>query len=132
MVVWKRFVMLLALAVGAAACASSPGPQAGTPRGSANLITEAELAQYGAQPVRQAIQRLRPNMLRTRGTSSINQRSADVIVVYMGTTRMGSLEVLDQITTNDVREVRYLDAADASQRYGIGHTSGAIVLVPKT
>lgn len=123
--------LLAVLVLVAAACASSSGPRAGAGTSNPDVITEAELAQFGTQPVRQAIERLRPRFLRTRGPSSITRADADVIVVYMGNTRMGSLEFLDQITTNQLLEVRYLNATDASQRFGTNHTSGAIILVPR-
>lgn len=127
---FKRSLVAIVLLL-AAACASASGPRSAGASGTRDVITEAELQEFGAQPLRQAIQRLRPQFLRTRGPSSITMQSADVIVVYMGNTRMGGLEVLDQITTSDVREVRYMSPTDATQRFGINHTSGAIILVPR-
>lgn len=123
--------LLAVLVLFAAACASSSGPRTTSGTGDPDVITEAELARFSTQPVRQAIERLRPRFLRTRGPSSITRADADVIVVYMGNTRMGSLEFLDQITTSEIREVRYLNATDASQRFGTNHTSGAIILIPR-
>ena len=124
-------IILFAFLVVAAACAAGPGPAAGAPRSDPDLITEQELARYPSVSVRQAIERLRPRFLRTRGPTSLSNPAADRIVVYLGDTRMGSLEFLDQIMTGDILEVRYLSAPDATQRYGTGHTAGAIVLRPR-
>ena len=115
----------------AAACASSSGPTRASARPNPEVIAEAELAEYANTPVRQTIQRLRPQFLRSRGASSINRMSVDVIAVYLGSSRMGGPEVLDQVRTGDVREIRYLSPSDATQRFGLNHTAGAIVLVPR-
>ena len=124
-------IILFAFMVAAAACAAGPGPAGGASRGDPDVITGQELARYPSVSVRQAIERLRPRFLRTRGPTSLSNPSADRIVVYLGDTRMGSLEFLDQIMTSDILEVRYLSAPDATQRYGTGHTAGAIVLKPR-
>lgn len=128
-----RLKLLLAFAfvLLAAACAGGPAPSGSATREDPDVITEADLMRYGSVPVRQAILRLRPRFLRTRGPSSIHDTSADRIVVYLGDTRMGSIEFLDQIMTNELREVRYLSAPDATQRYGAGHSAGAIILIPR-
>lgn len=123
-------LLLLALIAIAASCASSPAQRAVT-SADPNVILEAELAAYNEQPVQQAIQRLRPQFLRNRGASSINRADIDIVVVYLGSTRMGGPEVLNQIRTADVKEIRYLNPSDASQRYGLNHSAGAIVLVPR-
>lgn len=121
---------LFALVAVLSACASTPAQRTS---GSAdpNVILEAELATYADRPVVQAIQRLRPQFLRTRGVSSVNRTAVDVVVVYLGGTRMGGPEALEQIRTADVREIRYLSPSDASQRFGLNHSNGAIILTPK-
>ena len=80
----------------------------------------------------QAVQRLRPNFLQTRGgaTSSITQGPQDV-VVYVDQTRMGGPNTLAQIPITDVKEIQYLNGTDATQRYGTGHGSGVIIVVRK-
>lgn len=126
----KRIILFMVVAF-ATACATGPGPSAGATRSNPDVITEQELARYPSVSVRQAIERLRPRFLRTRGPTSLTNPAADRIVVYHGDTRMGGLEFLDQIMTGDIVEVRYLSAPDATQRYGTGHTAGAIILKPR-
>ena len=80
----------------------------------------------------QAVQRLRPNFLQTRGgaSSSITQGPQDV-VVYVDQTRMGGPSTLAQIPITDVKEIQYLNGTDATQRYGTGHGSGVIIVIRK-
>ena len=139
----RSIIFLTALAsIGAAGCASSPsGSTTGaqqsaqpTParRGSRDRITSDELATVDAQNALQAIQRLRPSFLQTRGggSSSLTQGAQDV-VVYVDQTRMGGPSTLAQIQITDVKEIQYLNASDATQRYGTGHSAGAIVVIRK-
>lgn len=125
----QRFVLFSLVAL-LAGCASSPS-QRSAASADPNVILEAELGGYADRPVLQAIQRLRPQFLRSRGVSSVNRTEVDVVVVYLGGTRMGGPDALGQIRTADVREIRYLSPADASQRYGLNHSAGAIILTPK-
>jgi hypothetical protein len=129
-------VVLVAVAPG---CASSPASasssaqqQASRPRGSRDRITADELATIDVQNALQAVQRLRPNFLQTRGgaSSSITQGPQDV-VVYVDQTRMGGPSTLAQIPITDVKEIQYLNGTDATQRYGTGHGSGAIIVLRK-
>ena len=98
--------------------------------GSRDVITSEELNGIDVQNAYQAVQRLRPNFLQTRGNVSITQ-GAQPVVVYVDETRMGGPSALQQIPIAEVKEIRYLNSSDATQRYGTGHTSGAIVVLRK-
>ena len=137
----RSFIVLFTLAA-AAGCASSPGGSSTTGaaassspnrvRGSRDRITAEELATIDVQNALQAVQRLRPNFLQTRGagSSSITQGPQD-IVVYVDQTRMGGPGTLSQIPITEVKEIQYLNATDATQRFGTGHGAGAIIVVRK-
>jgi len=127
--------------VGAFGCASSPAgtpgatQQASSPsrsRSSRDLITSEELAKLDVQNALDAVRRLRPNFLQTHGglSSSITQGPQDV-VVYVDNTKMGGPASLAQIPITDVKEIQYLNGPDATQRYGTGHGSGAIIVIRK-
>ncbi|HYD51204.1 MAG TPA: hypothetical protein VEA99_01205 [Gemmatimonadaceae bacterium] len=122
----RRFFLPLALAA-LSACASG-GSTTATPRRSADLITAEELAQTDTPNLLYAVQRLRPNWLRSRGQVSINTPGAGEPVVYIDDTRLGAIGTLEQIIPSEVREVRRLNAAEATNRYGTGHAGGAIVV----
>lgn len=124
-----RHILLAVLVMGGAACAST-GARA-TPTRSPDVITAAELGAQSGGSARQVIERLRPRFLRVRGPTSLSNPDADRIVVYVDNSRMGGVEVLDQIQADDIAEIRYLSAPDATSRYGIGHSAGAILITRK-
>jgi hypothetical protein len=140
-----RTLLIGAALAGVAGCASSgTAGQAGEPqtttvsapvprqRKDPNVITEAELASRPTLTARQAIEQLRPQFLRTRGTTTLgNAQTADVIWVYVDGTRMGTLEVLNNVGVHEIREIRYLSPSEATNRYGTGHVQGAILITRK-
>lgn len=108
--------------------------QAGTPTASArrseNLITADELSKSTAQNVYQAVQILRPGWLRARARTSMGSggAAAEGLWVYMGSTRYGGIDALQQLPLSGIVEIRYLDPSEATNRFGTGHTFGAIVI----
>jgi hypothetical protein len=109
---------------------SSPAPV--RQRKDPNVITEAELSSRSTLTARQAIEQLRPQFLRIRGTTTLgNAQTGDVIWVYVDGTRMGQLDVLHNIGVHEVREIRYLNPSEATNRYGTGHVQGAILVTRK-
>jgi hypothetical protein len=127
---------------GVLGCASSGSTtaQAGEPQTTAapaptrqrkdpTVITEQEISTRPTLTARQVIEQLRPQFLRVRGTTTLgNAATQDVIWVYVDGTRHGNLEVLSNISANEVREIRYLSPAEATNRYGTGHVQGAILI----
>jgi len=139
----RPFCLLAALVIGAVpGCASSSAGSSGSsqqassggsrPSHSRDRITADELANIDVQNALQAVQRLRPNFLQSRGgaSASITQGPQDV-VVYVDQTRMGGPSTLAQISIADVKEIQWLSGTDATQRFGTGHGSGAIIVIRK-
>ncbi len=139
-----RTLILTATLIGGSACASSGSTrQAGEPQTSAvsapvrprrdpNVITAEEIASRPTLSARQIIEQLRPQFLRVRGTTTLgNAQTQDVIWVYVDGTRMGTLDVLNNIGAHEVREIRYLNPSEATNRYGTGHVQGAIMVTRK-
>jgi hypothetical protein len=134
MTYWRHAMVLSALVISVSSCASSSG--SGTSptdkvavRRNANVITAQELSQTGESNVYQAIEELRPQWVRGRSRASMREggQSADV-VVYIEGARIGNASALQQISINGVYDVQYLDASEATNRFGTGHTSGAIIV----
>jgi len=124
-------IRLTALILGLAAatgCASSKtAAQTGAPhRSTGNVIGGEELTGTGATNVYEALQRLRPQWL----TSARIRRggSGDELVVYLDSNRYGTLTSLQQLSVGGIQEVRYYGASEATNRFGTGHTGGAIVV----
>ena len=141
-----RLLLLGAACAGAIGCASSgTGSQAVDPQTTAvasagttrarkdpNVISSEELASRSTLTARQAIEQLRPQFLRTRGTTTLgNAQTKDEIWVYVDGTRMGDLQVLNSIGVHEIREIRYLNPSEATNRYGTGHVQGAILITRK-
>lgn len=120
--------------------AAEATPQSGTSAAArsrnGNTITAAELSEAGAQNLYQAVQILRPQWLRARprtsmgaaGSRSGGASSADVTIVYLDQNRYGGLTALQQLTMGGVTEIRFYDGLEATNRFGSGHTAGAIVV----
>ena len=117
---------LLALTLG---CAASGNKSSQPPRDRSVLTTE-EIGRTGSHDAYSAVQALRPQWLTKRGTSTINMR--ETIKVYLDGNLMGGPEYLRQITLSSVGSIRHLDGLEATQRYGLDHGQGAILVFTRT
>ncbi len=117
----QMFVLGAVLLVTACAAASQSSD---SPRRQRNLITAEELQAIDEVSVVAAVRRLRPQWLRT-----IGRRSAPV--VYIDNSRAGRIAALDNVSIENIAELRYLSASDATTRYGIGHDGGVILVRTK-
>ena len=130
----RRHVLLLITAVALNGCASvsaGSGTEEGTRPGrrDSNVITAEELAASPQGDLLAAVQQLRPAFLQTRGASSFGIGTApEAIQVYVDGVHVGDTSVLHQYQARDIKEVRRLSAADATQKYGTGHSQGAIIV----
>jgi hypothetical protein len=117
---------LLALSV---ACSASNGGTS-RPARDRSLLTLEEINRAGSQDAFTAVQALRPQWLQKRGAGTINLRES--IKVYLDGNLMGGPEFLRQITLSSVGEIRHLDGLEATQRYGLDHGQGAILVFTRT
>lgn len=100
-------------------------------RGGANLITESEINSVNEENAQDIIQRLRPAMLRNRFTNPQSGGEGGGIAVYVDQARMGGIESLNTISRSQIKEIRFLNGPDATQRFGTGVPGGAIVITTK-
>lgn len=115
---------LVGVAGTATACASGrPGSE--SRRDQRTLMAE-ELRASGYQDAFSAVQALRPQWLWTRGTTSINQ--AETVKVYLDGSLMGGVEQLRQIPVRSIASIRHLDGLEATNRWGLDHGLGAIMV----
>lgn len=124
------FTLLLSvlLAVGLTACASSGS--SGPRRGSRDRITIEELEEWASQDLFTLVQRVRPSWMQVRAPVTSNGRPT-IAVIVDGVRQAGSLEVLRSYRASEIEEVSYMNARDATTRYGTDMTAGAIVVVTK-
>jgi hypothetical protein len=123
-------VVLLGVLAG---CASAPAAEtAAAPRRQANLITYEEIqSRAQARDAFDAIQALRPNWLRPRGQQSLSDPTAGTVVVYLDGARFGGPDALRQVAVQNILSAQYLNAGDATARFGTGHTGGVILIVSR-
>ncbi len=77
------------------------------------------------------VNRLRPQWLRSRGSSSFLDSRPSLPVVYLDGVRHGQIQRLRDIEANALEEIRYLGASAATNRFGTGHPGGAILVVTR-
>lgn len=119
------FVLIPLLGFAAGACAGGGGGGGG---GSSNLITEEQIASSGAGTAYEAVQQLRSRWLSRRGPMSIQNPEPPGPVVYVDGMRFGEVGSLRQISARHVVEMRYINARDATTRFGTGHPAGVIMV----
>ena len=129
----RRFVATAMIAL-AAGCASSAG--VAPSKQNQNLISSDEITQSSAANAYDLIQRLRPNYLRTRGAVHGTPNGATKIepvdlVVYLNENRLGNSDQLRQISTSEIREIRYFNASEATTKWGTGHSAGAVQVMSR-
>jgi hypothetical protein len=111
---------------GSQAPAPAPLPAPGRSRRNPNLIERPEIEGSTALDAYALVQEARPIWFHTRGVVSIHDPSAGVVQVYLNGVQFGDVNRLREMQLSEIREIRFLDAAEAQQRYGTGHAGGVI------
>ena len=121
-------VLFLAACSGNSATkAATPAENASAARPNRDLITREQVdANPGAQDAYEVVQRLRPDFLRERGAMSLQTSGRALAVVYLDGVRRGGPEVLKTIRAQELQEIRFISATDATTRWGTDHAGGAI------
>ena len=124
-----RRIVFTSLLICAAASCSSSGFSRGMLLADRNVITTEEIdASRGSdRSAYDLIARLKPHFLRSRGVASL-RTGPTTAVVYLDGVLYGSLESLKTIGVESVRLIEFINAADATTRYGTNHVGGAILV----
>jgi hypothetical protein len=122
----RRFGPILALAVLAThGCATRSGSK---PSGDRDVLLSEEIERTSAVSAHDAVRQLRPEWLRRRGRSSIQNANAEALIVYLDGVRVGGVQTLTSIAVGSILEIRHLDGRDATTRFGTGHAGGALLI----
>jgi hypothetical protein len=116
-----------------AGCASAPSDGSRVAR-NPSLVSREEIQASTATNIYDLITASRPSWFRQRtGISTAGNVSAidtdDGIKVYFNQSRLGGVAELRQMELAGVTSINYLDAAAATQRWGTGHTHGAVLVL---
>jgi hypothetical protein len=125
----KAFLVAFGLAAfgcggGGTGSGTQPTTEARAPRGSANLITEADIRATSYQNALEIVENLRPAMMRPRP-------GGGPVMLYLDDVKMMDLNGLSTVPAGRVKEIRYISAQDATTRWGTGHASGVILVTTK-
>ncbi len=94
-----------------------------------NVLKTEEIRKQVASDAYNLIRNLRPLWLRNRGQRSIHfNNEASYPTVYVNDSKHGDIDSLYLISTQQVKEVRFLNASEATIRFGLNHAGGAILI----
>jgi hypothetical protein len=94
----------------------------------ANVITAPELSRSKARNAYDAIQQIRPEMLRIRDPGAMVYFKARQPVVAVDYTLVGGVEVLRTLPTGKVARIEYVNAWVAAKRFGTGFGDGVMLI----
>jgi hypothetical protein len=100
-------------------------------RGNGMQLTQSELAAANSDNLYDAIAKLHPEWLSSRGATSVTDSSPTGVDVYMNGSFLGKADYMRDVRLLDVTSVRYWDAGQASARFGMGHPRGVIEITRK-
>lgn len=133
---------LISVSVAAGGCASAGGGGGGT-SGTSSMITRAQIEESGAKNAFDLIQQYRPRWLRpSRNQNTLSgqatarargQDDGDVLWgqetyprIYLDGAYFGDLDALTDMPTDGLASVEFIDAREATTRYGTGNMAGII------
>lgn len=106
-----------------AACAGKPTPD-GTKFRDRAVLTYEQLNHVAYPSAYEAVQALHSNWMRTRGVNS--PYNPGMVWVILNDVRLGGVETLRRISTQEITYIRFYDAASAGARWGRDMANGAI------
>jgi hypothetical protein len=96
------------------------------PRDIERLSQEEMLREHFAN-VYDAVAALRSAWLTVRGTDSFQQTSQ--VWVFRDENRLGGVDEMRFVSVNSVASLRHYTGVDATMRWGVGHSAGAIQIL---
>jgi len=117
----------------AVACSSNPKTTTATTEtsGDRNIITQTEIAQLPSSSLYDLIQKVRPEFLRSRGTSSFSTPNTEYPVVFVDGRQYGDIASLRTLVSAQISQVRFYDAMSAQAKFGVIKASGVIDVTVK-
>ena len=123
-----RRCLLGVLFLAAASCAH-PATAGGSNR---KVITEDEILSTNATTAYDVVARLRAEYLRNRGPTSLLLPNRAEPTVFLNEQLYGSIDVLKQVRSSDLTEIRFYDGPDAVTKFGSQYSGGVIQLVTRS
>jgi len=109
----------------AACLGTSP---AGRPARDRRLVSRADIEAAQVESAYDLVKRYRSDFLRSRGQTSLTQRSSPYAAVFLDDLEYGSIESLRQIPADQINEIRFYEATEAQTKFGSGRMGGVIAV----
>ena len=127
-------IALLVTAVGCTHRSGTPDPDpvaAPASTRDSDVITARELADPSVQGdnALDAVRRLRPRFLSSRGRQSVSAGGQGALLVSTNGGPLRALSDLGRLRSHEISEIRYLSPSDAAQRFGTAAGSSPVLLV---
>ncbi len=91
-----------------------------------NRITSVEIRNSDVGSAYDVTAKLRAHYLRSRGPSSILLKQQAYATVFLDDVEYGPISVLRTIPASTIAEIRFLEGAEATTKYGSTHIAGII------
>jgi hypothetical protein len=127
---FSRALAVAAVLCLTAGCAPKTSSSASAARPDRNVLTPDQFRTQSYQNVYEAVEALRLNWLKPRGTDSFNTPS--VVMVYLDNVKLGGVEALRGLQLSNIQLIRHYDASQANARWGVGHGQGAIQVITES
>jgi hypothetical protein len=106
-------------------------PPAGRPVRDRRVITRADIEAVQVETAYDLVKRYRADFLRSRGATSLTQRSTPYAAVFLDELEFGTIESLRQIPANQIGEVRFYESTEAQTKFGSGRMGGVIAITSR-
>ena len=125
------FVALLVVAASCSGSSPEASSSAPVPRGNPNVISREEMQNpvIVSMDALKAIRYLRPSFFRTTGPQSFANGTAGNVQFSLDYGPLRPIAELAAMNPSLLFEVRYLNASDATNRFGINANGGPVIVV---
>ncbi|GMV05918.1 MAG: hypothetical protein AMXMBFR53_21950 [Gemmatimonadota bacterium] len=121
--------LVVLLSAGVSACASSGGGRSRESGGGDMLMAE-EMAEWASQDLFEVVRKLRPRWLQSRAPATARGRQS-IAIILDGVRQDGGPEMMRSFRAGDIGSVQFMNARDATTRYGTDMTGGALIILTK-
>ena len=124
-----RFVVVLTIIL-SWGCSQTSSDGSPSPRRS-NVISQEELVSSTATTAYEAVRQLRPQWLQSRGPDLTSVGGRPSARVAVDNVMRGGHDELNGFDVNNVWEIHFISASDATTRWGVGVSGGIIEVITK-
>ena len=124
----NHVVLGLVLCYGSSTGCVRPG-SVPPPNGGHDVITAEELETVRDYTLYEAVQRLRPNFLKSRAVTAYGRPATSPLMLYVDGEKMDSIDDLRRISPTEVLEVRFYEPQIANTRFARYNNSGGAIAV---